>query len=48
MPQFDIETFRAMTMIMGRFGQIAPTLAHDHETARSEAGHSCLEDQAAG
>ena len=25
-----------MTIIMGRFGQIRPTLTHDHETARAE------------
>jgi CubicO group peptidase (beta-lactamase class C family) len=34
MPQPGIETFRAPIMIMGRFGQIRPTLTHDHETAR--------------
>src|SRR5580700_5004614 len=35
MPELHIETFRATTMIMGRFGQIRPTLTHDHETARA-------------
>ena len=29
-------------MIMGRFGQIRPTLAHDHETARRETGIGVL------
>src|SRR5580700_6044557 len=33
MPELHVETFRATTMIMGRFGQIWPTLTHDHETA---------------
>jgi hypothetical protein len=36
MPRLHIETFRATIMIMGRFGQIWPTLTHDHETARAE------------
>jgi hypothetical protein len=36
MPELHIETFRATIMIMGRFGQIRPTLTHDHETARAE------------
>jgi hypothetical protein len=36
MPELHIETFRATTMIMGRFGQIRPTLTHDHETAQAE------------
>jgi hypothetical protein len=31
MRQLLVETFRARTMIMGHFGQIAPTLTHDHE-----------------
>jgi hypothetical protein len=35
MPELHIETFRATTMIMGRFGQIRPTLTHDHENSPS-------------
>jgi hypothetical protein len=36
MPELHIETFRATIMIMGRFDQIRPTLAHDHENSPSE------------
>jgi hypothetical protein len=35
MPELHVETFRATIMIVGRFGQIRPTLTHDHENSPS-------------
>ena len=32
MSELHIETFRALTMIMASFGQIAPVSGHDHES----------------
>jgi hypothetical protein len=50
MPQLDIETFRASTMIVARNGHYSPKTGHDHETARQRdrsQHHRRLDDQAA-
>jgi hypothetical protein len=36
MSEFHVQAFRALIMIMGRFGRILPTMAHDHGTAEAE------------
>src|ERR1700722_17647807 len=38
MSEFHVETFRATAMIVDRFGQIRPTLVHDHEPATGHRG----------